>query len=271
MSITQLTIPNSEYGAGVYTLAGGYLAYKTDSTEGIVGERKSILKTIQVIDLYNRLYSYEWLRPYLKSVNSKGHLSVYPPYKSSEEIASLSSMDSLYYRRYEPVSLLSTLQEGIERENNTSNYEQLSDELDRNVSEIEKFLNENKEIINSSENDSSYLSNPISEPIVYNLIHGGQYTNIISLENIIQKCSSSPDTIISVNINYSKGNNIFDYSSKFKPMRVRNGVITESEFIRRFHDDVELEFTNGILRAMPISNEVVECIITNCIVTYGKL
>lgn len=69
-----------------------------------------------------------------------------------------------------------------------------------------------------------------------------------------------------------------NYKTTFSAFNYRyqendGGLVLESEdWIKVIGDDeIQVEFIEGILKALPLSNDVSECIISNCTVIYGKL
>lgn len=265
--INKLTIPSEEFSPDIYSISGGHLAYR----DGIINEGNSIYRNILVIDLYKKLRQREWNHPIIKSISPKGNLAVYPPSKSNEELTTVDPFGMLYYNRLGSLTMISTMQNDVERDSNVSiDYEEIEKGLSENLTKLREFLVENKDIIQEQDNTSASNNSVdfVNGSITFEITRDGQYTNILGLENIVQKCSSSPDSIIKVTVTYSIGKDIYSVDTIFKPI---SSNLVEAEFIRRLGGDVELEFTNGVLRVMPISDRVAECVISNCIITYGKL
>lgn len=100
------------------------------------------------------------------------------------------------------------------------------------------------------------------------------YTNTVSLNELI---NYSTEAYISCRVDltvlYSKSDGIiYNHNTKFTafdygPTQTLNIYNT----IENIDSLVQLEYINGVIKVIPTSQEVNECIINNCTVIYGKL
>lgn len=102
------------------------------------------------------------------------------------------------------------------------------------------------------------------------------YTNIISLVplkryNITEGVSCK----VNLGIQYTSDGEIKYYSTIFSAFdyieKDGNLVLESDNWMENVNDEVQIECINGILKALPISNNVTECIISNCTISYGYL
>ena len=87
----------------------------------------------------------------------------------------------------------------------------------------------------------------------------GSYTSTININSQIPDCNP---TQLRVGIFYSKGTKMFS----------KDVVIpTTSQYVNSGTDDFVLEYSDGCLRVFPDSQEVSECVISYCYLTYEYL
>lgn len=107
-------------------------------------------------------------------------------------------------------------------------------------------------------------------------INGDSYTNMISLvplkEHIISEgISAKVDLMIAY---VSSGSPLYHYTTfqAFSYEKGKNGEVglVEEPWIEDVGEDVRVEYVNGILRVLPLTSKITECIISNCTVEYGR-
>ena len=87
----------------------------------------------------------------------------------------------------------------------------------------------------------------------------GSYTSTININSQLPDCDP---TQLRVGISYSKGTKLFS----------KDVVIpTTSQYVNSGSDDFVLEYSDGCLRVFPDSQEVSECVISYCYLTYEYL
>lgn len=142
-------------------------------------------------------------------------------------------------------------------------------------SEVTAFTNEYmKTISTSSFYSSSKITVDILESsITVDLINKNTYTNTISLQTI-EKKTAKPGISgkIDLTVKYTKNYRIFGQDLTFEAFKYNDSEInpesSKLDFVSTL-GDVRVEYTNGVIRVIPESTDVDECIISNCILTYG--
>ena len=93
--------------------------------------------------------------------------------------------------------------------------------------------------------------------ITFDLLSDSEYTSIVNLSDI-----KGTYGMAEVCIKYSIGDNIKSYNTIID--------IFGGNVIEEIDDVVVLEYIGKVLKAIPKSNTISECIINNCRVTYGN-
>ena len=149
--------------------------------------------------------------------------------------------------------------------------------------------NEDKSTLEKYKNNMDYYSYTTSKKDI-NILEGtttidilrvdsDSYTNIVSLSNLKSlNISTGVEAKVDLEIQYSLSNSsygIFNHHtvfSAFECIEKGGAIITNSyNFIELVNNKVQIEYIDDIIRVLPISDDVTECIISNCIVTYGRL
>lgn len=131
------------------------------------------------------------------------------------------------------------------------------------------------EMLNSEDNvylfnTSKYSVDILSDSVTFDVVSRNSYTNTVSLENLYNYSSNPSITAkVDISIRYSKNDEIYTHDLTFEAFRkegdVKNNITDYS------NDDVILEYLGNVIRVIPGNNEVDECIISNCTVTYGNI
>ena len=138
-------------------------------------------------------------------------------------------------------------------------------------------------IISDMEKSSVYLYNVsksvidlLKNTVTYNIVNYGSdvYTNTVSLGDISKNLVYPGSTgKVELSIQYSKEDKIFNHDTTFEAFKFEENSnnIKTSPFIEKVRDDVAIEFSDNIIRVVPINSRIGECIISNCSLTYGKI
>ena len=109
-------------------------------------------------------------------------------------------------------------------------------------------------------------------------INSGKYTNSISVKDWKYKILDYEGIScrIDMNMSYTKFGEIYSRDLAFTAFRTikdenNNYIFQDSDSIYSINDDIEVEYVGDLITVRPKINAVTECIITNCILTYGKL
>lgn len=105
--------------------------------------------------------------------------------------------------------------------------------------------------------------------VAYN---GDTYTNAISLVplkfNILGEKVSAK---VEISISYTYSGVSYSYSTTFPAFSYTSGKLEENLWIEEVGKEVQIEYISGVIRAVPISSSVTECVISQCIIEYGRL
>ena len=146
----------------------------------------------------------------------------------------------------------------------------------------EQFINTYKNILGSMTGNEIYIYNSsrnivdfINNSIVINAIKydSDSYTNILNLDDLVNNSAHSGiSSKVDLTIQYSKGSRIINHDTAFEAFRFGDdNEIESNNFIEDINSDVVLEYFNNIIRVIPSSDDVNECIIRNCTITYGNI
>ena len=146
-----------------------------------------------------------------------------------------------------------------------------------------------KQLENMAINGEIYLYNTSKE--VYDLLGGSNtvalidvnsdtYTNSVDIKSILYNIVLDSNTTakVDLSIQYSKiDNKSVVYSSDFtfngfSTITSNNKLSVKfNNAIQIINDEVIVEFIDGLIRLFPNKENILECIISNCTVTYGNL
>lgn len=98
------------------------------------------------------------------------------------------------------------------------------------------------------------------------------YTNTISLNNVsyglvYPGCRGR----VELSVQYSKGDKIYSHDTMFETLINDSKKIIIEDFRKTINNDVVIEYVGNVIKVLPISSEVDECIISDCILTYGNI
>ena len=139
-------------------------------------------------------------------------------------------------------------------------YKQILDDMNKN----EVY------IYNSSRNTVDFIDNSV----IFNAIEydSDSYTNILSLNELVSNfVHPGVSCKVDLTIQYSKGENIINYDTTFEAFKYNDTTLDNSGFIEDINSEVILEYSNNVIKVMPKSRNINECIIRNCTLTYGNL
>ncbi len=99
------------------------------------------------------------------------------------------------------------------------------------------------------------------------------YTNTVSLNELINYSTDADLTCkVDLTVLYSKNGVIYNHHTTFTAFDYdSNNALNIYNTVEDISNSVQLEYINGIIKVIPISRDVDECIINNCTVIYGKL
>ena len=105
------------------------------------------------------------------------------------------------------------------------------------------------------------------------------YTDTVDLKKILSGifCKSNiTSSKVDLSIQYTKktedGNvSLLNHDTTFEGFYVSGKNIEITNFIETVSEDVDIEYLNGIIKLYPKNNNIIECIISNCTVSYGNI
>jgi hypothetical protein len=119
-------------------------------------------------------------------------------------------------------------------------------------------------------NSSKIVVDLVNSSIAINMLRGDEYTNTLSFIGIEKKQAKTAK--VDLTVSFTKDSQVYTEDLSFKAFEYVNDNLIRENFISNINDtDVLVEYLDGIIRVIPQSSDVDECIITNCIMTYGNI
>lgn len=99
------------------------------------------------------------------------------------------------------------------------------------------------------------------------------YTNTVDISAVLSKrvCNNDTSVKVDLSVQYSKNSVIYNQDITFEGFSIEEDKLISQNFSQEINNEVIVEYLNGIVRVIPISQDIIECIISNCTVIYGKL
>lgn len=120
--------------------------------------------------------------------------------------------------------------------------------------------------------------------IVKDIIDYGSdiYTNTVCFTEIARHAAHKDlSAKVDLTIQYTKmdrrasiettGPHIYSRDITFEGFNNKDCKLTYNNFVEEIERDVNIEYINGILKVMPLTENVIECIIRKCTITYGNI
>ena len=259
-----------------------------DSSGNLIGEsrirynRNSVQKPVYMSELNQKLKAYRWLL-------SKNL------YVDEDDI-------KITTTKFSPKSQVYSLNRGAVVGGPgmsliTSDVSDLNTALDNLLSELSDLDQENIDnmvktnevyLLNNSKGSIDFLDMSNTSLLIdYN---SSTYTNILDVKKLINKKPIKDNTTLKIDlsIQYSKKNEVDEISGKrfifgfditFSGIEIKDGKLIYKNFINDYKDPIDpinkpdivrVEYLNGVIQLIPLSNDIIECIISNCLVTYGN-
>lgn len=148
-------------------------------------------------------------------------------------------------------------------------------------SEIEYYINmkgNNYNFFNTSTKEIDILNGATTIDVLR--VGSDSYTNIISLSNLKNLfINSGVEAKVDLGIQYTRVINstpkVYNHHMVFQAFEYENGVgvieTISNDFIQQVDDKVQIEYIDDTIKVYSISDDILECVINNCTVTYGGL
>lgn len=161
---------------------------------------------------------------------------------------------------------------------NTDEYEDIVSKIDSRIKNIFGYyrdFNINNFDIEKEVHDklSGYSLDVSKESIVVSLLSETSYTDTINLEDWVYKSGKGNEEVsgkLDISFMYSKGGNIHGGMQTIKAFEYSTGNVVPKDTIINL-GDVQIEYFNYILKIYPLSDEIDEIIINDCVLTIGVL
>lgn len=263
---SKLKIVSDKNDGGLFINNNGNLSYSTNEGLVVVDELGSNDRPIYLSELFNKLNDRRWNNVIRKFVDSEGRLYFEPvDLLSNMTEDDIIDFDSGIYKKPEDKELVEISDAGIPLKQ--------IDTIIKYYNEIEAMNETGITLYNSSKIVIDFINNSVS----LDLLGKDEYTNTISLVGI-EKKQSRPGVSakIDLTISYTKDEVVYKEDLNFEalnyieedslPKLQRNNFISQVG-----NGEILVEYIDGIIRVIPASDLVDECIISNCIMTYGNL
>ena len=137
------------------------------------------------------------------------------------------------------------------------------------TSKINEIMQENITTLYSS---SKVIVDFLNESIAVDLLENDEYTNTINLVDVERRLGySNISCKVDLTVRYTISGEVRCRDLTFKAFSIgEDGEIKRDDFISPLGDDIMVEYVDGVVRVIPSSHEVDECIIGNCVITYGQ-
>ena len=147
----------------------------------------------------------------------------------------------------------------------------LINELDEDKEILERMINSNEiYLLNNSKSMVDFLSD---NTITAELIDPNNYSNTVDIKPILgNKIFNNKSFKVDISVKYSIGDDIYIYDTTINSINIirETGKIEYNNTIQTLKNHIHLEFLNGIIRVFPIADNITDCIISNCLITYGN-
>lgn len=241
---------------------GGGIATK----EGVVLNNSAHrLHPLCIAEVFKKLYKRRWHLSGGRVLNSKGELSLIPdslledpkPLEIDHRTGILTSKNN----SGETVSLVTNTE-----------YPSFDSDLER-INELYMNLVKDVNLYNTYRLEVDLERGSIT----VDLVGKGDYTNTVSLVGVEKKfIKYRLQGKVDLTVTYIKNSNRYTKDLTFEAFEYKGSKLDPKlermDFINSMNNsDVFVEYVDGVVRVIPGSDEVGECIISNCLVTYGHI
>ena len=122
------------------------------------------------------------------------------------------------------------------------------------------------------DNLGEYSSDLINSSVTIELVSPLTYTDSLNInESIIRACNPGDSAKLDITYMYSKGGRIYSGMQTTQAFKyLDSGDLSCMNWETRL-GDIQIEFVSGVLKIYPVSSEVEEAIVSDCVMTVGKL
>lgn len=237
-------------GSLLYLNKHGFLVNQEEAT--VVDNFFSPFRPIYVSELVNKLNQRYWHAPIRRTVRDDGSvlaMSSCNTISNSSGVLDMSDKGTVFRQE--------------------SNFQSTPDFTQfKNIVQIFNNMQESNSVYLFS--SSQYSVDILNNSMTLDLVQPEQYTNMVNVSNILQKGGSSDiDIIIELSISYSISGKVYCKSVTFPLLLVEGSDNIENNFLNS--GKIHVEYIDGIIRVIPGDTSIDECIISNCLITYGNI
>lgn len=277
-------ISQGKKDSGLY-INNGNISYISDNKVVTLNNYPSNEKPLFLSELSKRLKYRNWCIPETKAVGrilstatSGGGGNGRRPFMKITYVLSIIK-DGLSYNKLDTTNNVKNLSWNEEEEEILKTpITDLSEEFSsgeelKKLLELQKTVQEMKETDGKTfYNSSKIIVDFLSKSISIDLMTDDSYTNTVSLVPIIEHQKTPGLTAkADLSIKYSKGNETCASDLTFEAFRYIGSTLSTKNYVRDINSEVLVEYLDGVIRVIPKSSQINECIISNCVVTYGCL
>lgn len=232
--------------------------------------KNSIQKPIYTSELFQKFKQYRWFTKKKLYINFSEETAPISVVSMKEDELSSEQIYQLNCGIIDGSSLVKNEQE-IDKDSFDNAIRDSFSSLGIDENEIDKMAKTNEiYLLNNSKGSIDFLNNQNTSSLIE--YDSDKYTNTIDIKKLLSKKTINAETAIKVDltIQYSvDNNNIMCFDITFEGIHSGNDSIKFNNSIH-IMNDIKIEYLNGIITLFPLSSNIIECIISNCLITYGK-
>ena len=119
-------------------------------------------------------------------------------------------------------------------------------------------------------NSSKVVVDFLTSTITVDYLSDKEYTNTVSLIDVQKKLTTPGiSCMVDLSVKYTKKDEEVIYYKNLTFNAFTIGEEEDFDFISSLDNEVTVEYVGGIVRVIPETLDIEECIISNCILTYG--
>lgn len=158
---------------------------------------------------------------------------------------------------------------------NLTEYNELVEKIDERIDKVFGYYREYDIAKEVNEDTGKYSADLSKEPLVVSLISDTTYTDTINLEDWVLASKKGTNSIsgkLDISYMYSKGGEIYGGMQTIKAFQYEENVTSNNVIINLGEScPVQIEYMDYIVKIYPLSEDVDEVVITDCILTIGVL
>lgn len=242
------------------------LAYETENNGQVsITNESSRVRPIRLSELSRKLEQRDWNITERKYVSDSGNDNVTLKVKVTSSSGAIDTINSTSDKSSTGNII------GVTVSNPAGIEENLKNQFENDYNSILGSMTENEiYIYNSSRNTIDLINNSI----IINAIKydSDSYTNMLNLDDLVNRSAQTGISgKVDLTVQYSKGSKIINHDTTFEAFKFSNNSLESTDFVEEIGSDVVIEYSNNTIRVIPTADDINECIIRNCTITYGNI